>query len=48
MNQESKMVNDIKIENLKFLYSKWPVNLKNTAINNIIISNKVSFLQKRF
>ena len=48
MNQEIKMLDDIKTENRKFHYSKCPININNADIIKTIISNKGSFVKKRF
>ena len=39
---------DIKIQNQKFHLHKEPISIKNTDINKIVVSNKVSFGKKAF
>ena len=39
---------DIEIQKQKFYQHKVPISIKNIDINKIVVSNKVSFIKKRF
>ena len=46
MNKEILKLSDCDIEKREFHYSKYPIYIKCLDIDNIIISNKVSFGKK--
>lgn len=48
MNKDIITLGDNESKKRKFHYSNYPVSIKNLDVDNIIISNKVSFGEKRF